>query len=149
METWEEYLKRMKFDVRPFNWPKEEWERFLAWEKRKWEAAQKRAAQPIRIRLRPARTKETYWTRYRAKILKAIGFTDYEISELKYNRLSLPRVQFLLRDVRREVRRIQRKYGLRSYQEAAEYRRQHFVELVDSEDITETDPYIRMGYRWA
>ncbi|MEM3426752.1 MAG: hypothetical protein QW212_00630 [Nitrososphaerales archaeon] len=147
METWEEYVKRRPWlQRRPINWTPAEWEAWLARERREFEEAQRRAAQPIKIKLTPSRTKETYWTRYRTKVLAELGFSDYEIAELKYNRLSLPRVRFLLKDVKAEVRRIQKKYGLKSYRQAAAFRREHFVELIDLGDIVEYDPYIRMGY---
>lgn len=89
---------------------------------------------------------ENRWTRYREPKLRAIGLSDYEIMAIKYNRLSNPRIKWFLRDIRREVRRIAKAFELRSYEEAAEYRRTNYASLVDSGDIYEWDPYIRMGY---
>jgi len=79
-------------------------------------------------------------------VLWRAGLSEYEISELKYNRLSNPRVRWLLRDIRREISRIQEDYGLPSWWDAAQYRRENYAMLVDSGDIEEADIYARMGY---
>jgi hypothetical protein len=92
------------------------------------------------------RSYEDRWTRYRAKVLAAIGLTDDEISALKYNRMTNPRVAWYLKQMRAEVRKLQDQYGLADYATAAEFRREHFVDLVDNGDIEESDPYYRMGY---
>jgi hypothetical protein len=92
------------------------------------------------------RTYENRWTRYRAKVLDAIGLSSYEIDALKYNRMTNPFVAAFLKDIRAEVIRIGIKYGLGSYEEAADYRKAHFVELLDTKDIEDDDVYWRMGY---
>lgn len=92
------------------------------------------------------RTYEDRWTRYRVKVLTALGLSDDEISALKYNRLTNVRVAWFMKDIRREVNAIQTKYELGSYEDAAEYRRVHYEDLIDTHDIEDWDPYYRMGY---
>lgn len=112
------------------------------------------ARTPERLKLHPehftinlkGRTYEDRWTRYRTKILTAIGLTDDEISTLKYNRMTSPRVAWYLKQMRAEVTRLQEQYGLADYATAADFRREHFIDLVDNGDIEDKDPYYRMGY---
>lgn len=92
------------------------------------------------------RHKETRWTKYRRQKLIDLGFSDWEILALKYNKLTNPRVKWLLRDIKREVKDLQTFYNLSSYTAAAQYRRDNFEDLVDSGEIEEADPYRRMGY---
>lgn len=89
---------------------------------------------------------ENRWTRYRAAKLEEIGFSEWETMALKYNKMTNPRVAQLYKDVKAEVKRIQEEHELPSYEAAAKYRREHFAALVDSGEIEEYDPYIRMGY---
>jgi hypothetical protein len=92
------------------------------------------------------RTYEDRWTRYRAKVLTALGLSDWEINELKYNRLTNRRVAWFLKDIQREVEAIRGKFELGSYEAAALYRREHYEDLIDTHDIEDWDPYWRMGY---
>jgi hypothetical protein len=92
------------------------------------------------------RTFENRWTRYRAKVLEAVGLSDGEIEELKYNRLTNPRIALFLRDITVEVERIREKYDLPDYEAAAQYRRDHYEDLLDTHDIDDWNPYRRMGY---
>ncbi len=89
---------------------------------------------------------EDRWTRYREKVLERIGLSEYEISELKFNRMTNPRVALFLRDIRKEVERIRVKYELADYEAAAIYRRENYEDLLDTKDIEDWDPYYRMGY---
>lgn len=94
----------------------------------------------------PKPRQDTAWSKRRIPKLEAIGCTEDEIEQLKFNRMSNPRVAAYLRHVRREVRHIQEAYELPDYAAAARYRREHRDELVDAGDIEEPDPYRRMGY---
>lgn len=92
------------------------------------------------------RQMENRWTRYRAAKLADLGFSDWEIMALKYNRLTNPNVSLLLKDVKAEVEEIRRTHDLPSFASAARFRREHWVALLDSGEVEEYDPYIRMGY---
>ena len=89
---------------------------------------------------------DTSWSKRRIPKLIAIGCTDDEVEQLKFNRISNPRVASYLRQVRHEVRYLKDKFNLPSYAAAANYRRVHRDELIDAGDIAEPDPYRRMGY---
>jgi hypothetical protein len=90
--------------------------------------------------------KETAWSKRRIPKLEAIGCTEDEVEQLKWNRMTNPRVAEYLNMVRDEVRRLRDKYNLPSYAAAAKYRREHRDELIDAGDIQEPAPYRRMGY---
>lgn len=91
------------------------------------------------------RRKDTAWSLRREPRLRALGCSEPEILQLKFNRMSNPRVRRLLGEVQRHVRKIQRREGFATYEEAAEYRRDYWVSMVDAGEIEES-PYRRMGY---
>ncbi len=146
-ETWEQYLAKMHWDSKPPNYRPEEWAEKLARERRFWEKQKKLEEESSHFTISfRKRTKETRWTRYRAKVLESLGLSDDEISVLKYNRLTNLRIHWFLGEIRKEVERIRQKYNLPSYEAAARYRRDNYADLLDVHDIEYWDPYQRMGY---
>jgi hypothetical protein len=139
--TYEERRKR----ERPLNYTQAEWDQYLADLKASEDRAKKEHPDHFKISFRK-RTYEDRWTRYRSKVLVSIGLSDDEVEELKFNRMTNPRVALFLRDIKAEVERIQVKYDLPDYAAAAEYRRDHYEDLLDINDIEDWDPYRRMGY---
>jgi len=89
---------------------------------------------------------DTAWSKRRVPKLLALGCTEDEVEQLKFNRMTNPRVAEYLNRVRDEVLRIRELYNLPDYAAAARYRREHRDELIDAGDIAEPDPYRRMGY---
>lgn len=143
--NWDEFVRRRGGLEKPVNYKPKEWEDKLEWEVESYR--RELAAHPdhFTIKLR-SRTFENRWTRYRTKVLETIGLSDDEISELKYNRLTNLRVAWFLKEIKAEVVRIQTKYNLTDYAAAANYRRDHYEDLLDAHDIEDWDPYRRMGY---
>jgi hypothetical protein len=90
--------------------------------------------------------KETRWTRYREVELYKRGLSPWEIMALKFNRFGNPRVRDFLKDIEDEIKRIQSDYGLPSFYDAVQFRRENWEQLVDEGEIEESDPYIRMNY---
>lgn len=90
--------------------------------------------------------KATPWAKRRIPKLEAIGCTEDEVEQLKFNRMTNPRVAEYLNMVQDEVRRLRDQYNLPNYGAAAKYRREHRDELIDAGDINEPDIYRRMGY---
>lgn len=137
-----EHMSKQK---RPLNYTLQEWEEYLKYLKERDEKEAREKITHFKISFK-GRSYEDRWTRYRTKALEKIGLSDDEILELKYNRMTNPRVAMFLRDIRAEVERIRVKYELADYSEAANYRRDHYEELLDTHDIEDWDPYYRMGY---